>query len=161
MKKLVPLTASVAAATALAVVPAQATFKGTNGLLVYQAQVGKHTQLFSIRPDGRGPRQLTHFIDSDATSGVWSPDARKLVFAREWGPNKSRIYTMNAEGSGMHEFNPTLRLAAAWLPNGRDLLVLQRLRWTIVTESARSRVTHESRAPAAALASSPTERASQ
>ena len=38
MKKLVPLTASVAAATALAVVPAQATFKGTNGLLVYQAQ---------------------------------------------------------------------------------------------------------------------------
>jgi TolB protein len=133
MKKLVPLTASIAAASALAVVPAQATFKGTNGLLVYQAKVGNHTQLFSIRPDGRGTRQMTHFTDSDGTNGVWSPNARKLVFLREWGPNKSRIYTMNADGSGMHEFNPTLRLAAAWLPNGRDLLVLQKLRWTIVT----------------------------
>jgi Tol biopolymer transport system component len=135
MKKLGLLTAAVAAATALAVVPAQATFKGANGLLVYQAQVGNHIQLFSIRPDGGGARQLTRFTDSDGTSGVWSPDARKLVFQREWGPNKSRIYTMNADGSGMHEFDSALRLAAAWLPNGRDLLVLQKLRWTIVTAS--------------------------
>src|SRR5437868_14081799 len=33
-------------AVAGAVAPARATFKGTNGLLVYQAQAGDHVQLF-------------------------------------------------------------------------------------------------------------------
>src|SRR5215470_3215819 len=39
--------------------PAGATTGGTNGLLAYQAQVGKHTQLFTIKPDGSGSRQIT------------------------------------------------------------------------------------------------------
>jgi TolB protein len=133
MRKLVPPVSVAAVAAALAVLPAHATFSGENGLLAYQAQVGKHVQLFTIRPDGSGARQLTHFGDSDAVSAVWSPDASKLVFAREWGPNKSRIYTMNADGSGLREFDRRLRLAAAWLPDGRGLLVLRNLRWTLVT----------------------------
>jgi Tol biopolymer transport system component len=133
VKKLIVLAGAVAAAAALAVVPAQATFKGANGLLVYQAQVGDHTQLFTIHPDGSGARQLTHFTDSDATNALWSPDGSKLAFSREWGPNKSRLYTMNADGTRLREFDQTLRLAAAWLPNGRDLLVLKKLHWTIVT----------------------------
>jgi hypothetical protein len=44
-----------------------------NGLLVYEARVGKHYQLFTINADGSGAHQLTHFSDSDA---VWALPAR-------------------------------------------------------------------------------------
>jgi hypothetical protein len=48
----------------VAVSQSRATFSGTNGLLVYQAQVGKHSQLFTIRPDGTGARQITRLKDA-------------------------------------------------------------------------------------------------
>jgi Tol biopolymer transport system component len=51
------------------------------------------------------------------------------------GPNKTRIYTMNADGSALHEFDRRLRLAYGWFPDGKHLLLLQKLRWTIVTEA--------------------------
>ncbi len=135
MNKLIPLTIAVAAAAALAVVPARATFKGANGLLVYQSSVGGHLQLFSVRADGLGVRQLTNFPDSDAVQALWSPNGTKIVFMRAWGPNKTRIYTMNADGTGLHEFDRRLRLAYGWLPDGKHLVLLQKLRWTIVTEA--------------------------
>jgi TolB protein len=133
MKKLVLLLAAVATATSYLVVSAQATFKGTNGLLVYQAQAGPHVQLFTIHPDGSGTRQLTHFADSDAVNATWSPDNTKIGFVRSWGPNKSRLYTANSDGTGLHALNPSLRGQIAWFPDGKHLLVISSLRWTIVT----------------------------
>ena len=53
-------------ALALAVPLSAATFPRTNGLLVYEAQIGKHAQLFTIKANGSGVRQLTHLGDSDA-----------------------------------------------------------------------------------------------
>jgi hypothetical protein len=53
-----------ATACLVAVSQSRATFSGTNGLLVYQAQVGKHSQLFTIRPDGTGVRQITRLKDA-------------------------------------------------------------------------------------------------
>jgi hypothetical protein len=42
------LIIGIAATACLVAVPqSRATFTGTNGLLVYQAQVGKHSQLFT------------------------------------------------------------------------------------------------------------------
>ena len=133
MKKLIPLAAAVAAATALAVVPAQATFNGANGLLVYQAKVGDHVQLFTIRPDGSGARQVTHFTDSDGTNAAWSPNSKTISLVRQWGPNKARLYTMNADGTGLHALNPSLRGSNGWFPDGKHVLVVSSLRWTIVT----------------------------
>src|SRR5439155_10282815 len=135
MNKLVLLAAAVATATAFAVVPAQATFKGTNGLLVYQAQAGDHVQLFTIRPDGSGARQLTHLADSDAIHATWSPDNTKIGFVRRWSPNRARLYTMNADGTGLHALFPSLRGQIAWLPDGNHLLVVSGLHWTIVTST--------------------------
>jgi len=128
------LVAGAAVAVAFgAISPAQATFKGANGRLVYQEQVGAHVQLVSANPDGTGRRQLTNFKDSDGTWGLWSPNGSQILFTRAWGPNKQRIYTMNADGTGLHELDRHIRLAAAWFPDGKHLLVLWNLRWTIVS----------------------------
>jgi Tol biopolymer transport system component len=120
----------VAAATAT---PAQATFAGANGRLVYEQKVGERYQLFSARSDGSDARRLTDFSDGEATHAAWSPDGKKIVFIRAWTNGKQRLYTMNADGSGLHEFDRRLRLVAAWFPDGKHLLVLQNLRWTIVS----------------------------
>ena len=50
-------------------------------------------------------------------------------------PNKARLYTMNADGTGLHALFPSLRGQIAWLPDGKHLLVLSGLHWTIVTSA--------------------------
>ena len=127
--------AVVAAAIALAAVaPARATFGGSNGRLLYQEKVGDYEQLFSVKPDGSGARQLTDFSDSDAVNASWSPDSKKIVFIRSWkGRGMARIYTMNADGGGLRELDRSLRGTPAWFPDGKHLLILKKLRWTIVT----------------------------
>src|SRR5262245_10430978 len=126
-------TAVGALAVGLLVTPALATFQGSNGRLLYQGIVGEHEQLFTVRPDGSDVRQLTDYPDSDATDAAWSPDSTKIAFVRRWGPNKGRIYTMKADGSEQRELDRLLQGTPAWLPDGKHLLVLRRLRWTLVT----------------------------
>ena len=94
-----------------------------NGLLVYEAQVGKHAQLFTIKADGSGAHQLTHFADSDAVWAEWSPNGEQIVFERDVHPgvrvNHAAIYTMNADGSGLRSLTPTgLNGRPSWSPDG-------------------------------------------
>ena len=135
MRKLTLVLAAGALAVTGLVAPALATFKGANGRLLYQVPVGDYEQLFSVKPDGSGARQLTDFPDSGAWDAAWSPDATQIAFVRRWGPNKDSIYTMNADGSGQRELDRLLHGTPAWLPDGKHLLVLRKLRWTIVTPS--------------------------
>jgi TolB protein len=129
------IACAILVAVITAAAAAHATSKGKNGLLVYQAQMGKHIQLFTVRPDGSGARQLTDFADSDATNAVWSPSANTIAFTRQWGPNKTQLYAMNADGTGLHPFDRTLHGFVGWFPDGKHVLVLKGLRWTIVTAS--------------------------
>jgi Tol biopolymer transport system component len=133
--KVILATVVGALAVGALVAPALATFKGSNGRLLYQAVVGEHEQLFTVRPDGTGVQQLTDFPDSSATHASWSPDSRRIVFQREWGKSKERLYTMNADGSNLHELDRSLRGLSAWFPDGKHLLVLRNLKLTIVTAS--------------------------
>jgi len=135
MRKLSLFVAVGALAVTGLVAPALATFKGSNGRLLYQGIVGEHEQLFTVKPDGSDVRQLTDFADSDATDAAWSPDSTKIAFVRRWGPNKGRIYTMKADGSEQRELDRLLHGTPAWFPDGKHLLVLRKLRWTIVTPS--------------------------
>jgi TolB protein len=122
---------AVAVAAAAAAVPSQATFRGKNGRIVYAAQAGKFEQLFTVRPDGSGRRQITRFTDSAGGSlSHWSPDGRRIVFTRRWNPDghnsREQIYVANADGSkprpialpGVEPIQPT------WFPDGQRILFL-------------------------------------
>jgi Tol biopolymer transport system component len=110
--------------------PSHATFRGANGLLVFQAPVGANTQLFTIKPDGTALTQITRFTDSGADSAAWSKDGLHIVFTRHWdpaGPNeKITVYTMKADGSGVRALRKTGKGAVGptWLPNGRRIVYL-------------------------------------
>ena len=69
---------------------------------------------------------MTHFTDSDATNASWSPDNTTIGFVRQWGPNKARLYTMNADGTGLHALRPEPARIVAWFPDGKHLLVISR-----------------------------------
>jgi hypothetical protein len=67
-----------AAAAVLAIATSSnATFRGQNGRLVFEAPAGANRQLFTIEPDGTGLTQVTHFKDSGGTNASWSKDARE------------------------------------------------------------------------------------
>lgn len=117
---------ATAAACLIGVPTSGATFRGANGLLVYQAQAGKHIQLFTIRPEGTGRRQITHLRDSDALNPAWSPDGRRIVFARDYmvgtGHEHLDIVTVNADGGGPHRMALRgLNGDPTWSPDGRIL----------------------------------------
>lgn len=119
------LSAAVGVAALVMAVPLSwATFPGANGLLVYEAQVGKHARLFTTKADGSGVHQLTHFTDSDAVWAEWSPNGKKIVFERDVYAgarvNQAAIYTMNAGGSGLRSLTPTgLNGRPSWSPDGK------------------------------------------
>jgi TolB protein len=101
-----------------------ATVPGTNGLLAYDAKIGKHYQLFTSKADGSGAQQLTNFTDSDALWAAWSPNGKRLAFERDVYRgvfvNHGAIYTMNADGSGQRSLTPTgLNGGPSWSPNGK------------------------------------------
>jgi TolB protein len=131
-RRLVPIACLTAllVATVLAA-PSEATFRGKNGWIVYAAQVGRFEQLFTVRPDGSGRRQITRFTDSAGGSlSHWSPDGSRIVFTRRWdpdGPNeREQIYVANADGSNLQPIDlPGVEpIQPTWFPDGRRILFL-------------------------------------
>ncbi len=107
--------------------PSQATFPGKNGLLAYDAKVGKRYQLFTSELDRGAAQQLTHFADSDSIWAAWSPSGNQIAFERDvyTGAFVSRagIYTMNADGTGLRLLTPTgFNGRPSWSPDGRRIL---------------------------------------
>jgi len=117
--------------TAALVTSSRATFRGPNGLLVFQAQAGANTQLFTIKPDGSSLKQVTHFKDSGGTDAAWSKDGSRIVFTRHWdpeGPNEKLVlYTINADGSGAKALpkGGDIAVEPNWFPDGRRIIFLE------------------------------------
>ena len=92
-----PSILAIAVLMILALAPAaSATFPDRNGLIAFQAQTDHGVQIFTIRPNGKDLRQITH-VDGEATAPDWSPDGRRIAFAL----NDCSVAIMDADGSNL------------------------------------------------------------
>lgn len=81
------------------------------------------SELYVMRPDGRGVRQVTHV---EGEYPAWAPDSRRLVFmsaqpgARGNNPNYD-IFVVNVDGTGLKQLTdwPGEDGWPAWSPDGR------------------------------------------
>ena len=99
------------AALAMGVSPALGAFPGQNGKIVFDSdRDGGDSDVWSMRPDGSKPVNLTANAASDEWRASWRADGRKIVFMsdRETPSNPTppgfpgpdyEIFVMNADGS--------------------------------------------------------------
>lgn len=76
---------------------------------------------FTIKPDGTGLAQVTHFTDTVISHKVsFSPDGRRLVFAKETDGGKNDLFTIRVDGSDLRAVTKTPEADSApdWSPAG-------------------------------------------
>jgi TolB protein len=98
--------------------PAEATFPGINGKIVYRAHDGNDYELYTINARGRGKVKLTKNSTTDIRPD-WSPDAKRIAYSGSDGQD-FEIYTINADGSELDPVtdNDTHDLTPSYNPNG-------------------------------------------
>jgi Tol biopolymer transport system component len=80
---------------------------------------GGASNVFTIRPDGAGLKQLTR----ETTAGVhdladgFSPDGKRIIFARAANDGPFQVYVMNMDGTGIEQL--TRGVDAHWASWGR------------------------------------------
>jgi TolB protein len=97
-RRIVPL---ILLGAALFVTPAHATFPGKNGRIAFILG----PDVYSMNPDGRDVRQLTHVEPGRAANWeFWSPDGKQIVFNEGSADvdGVGEIWLMNADGSSQH-----------------------------------------------------------
>lgn len=105
----------------------------TNGRIVFQADVRRNTQIFTIRPNGTGLTQVTDLRTDDpgpgAENAVWSPDGSLIAFdtqTRFDAPLHTRVnlFTIAPDGSDLTELPLTVRNFngdPAYSPDGNQI----------------------------------------
>lgn len=112
---------------------AQAASRRTaaNGLILFQAHVGRYNQLFTIKPDGSGLKQITKIPFTGDTDGAeqadWSPDGRTIAFdapSRKGSETIINLFTVGADGTGLAELPlavPGFNGAPSYSPDGSEI----------------------------------------
>ena len=109
MRALVPTGLVVPLAVILALFAAagsmtsqgQATTPGSNGLIVFNKEVGGDNALFTIRPDGTNERRIVYVKGAEAEYPDWSPDGRKIVFQLDPDDKRGGVVALvDSDGSG-------------------------------------------------------------
>lgn len=105
--------------------PAGATYRGHNGLIAFAAQTGDWTQLYTVRADGHGLRQITHQTDADASAPDWSPDGRWIVYSLE-NEAGAHLVLIRQDGSQPRDLGAgqpaCCESNASFTPDGRHLV---------------------------------------
>jgi Tol biopolymer transport system component len=121
------VVACVVVLLALSQKKAEAAFPGANGRIVYSASeccTDTHEsipdQVFTIKPDGSGLKQLTHSADAYNIAPVFSPDGKKIAWTKN-EPGAGNVWVMNADGTNKQRLTsgPTEDADPAFSPNGR------------------------------------------
>ena len=111
MKGTHPRGAGIFVSTALVVCLSTAGADGSttserSGLLLYSTEISGRAQLFTVRADGTGRRQLTRG-PTEALNAEWSPGGRSMA----------------TDGSGIRELTPTgYQGDPSFTPDGRSLV---------------------------------------
>jgi Tol biopolymer transport system component len=106
---------------------ARATFPGGNGRLVFEHEepAGDHTQVdvFSVKPDGTGLRQLTDSPDNNEFGPAWNAQGTKIAFWRTKAPfGPGSIWVMDADGSNKRRLTKNVDARdPVWNPDGNRL----------------------------------------
>lgn len=94
------LTVSGVCVAALVGVPAHAAFPGSNGRIVFDNLGSSASEIYSVRPDGSGLRQLTNFPPG---SWAWQPrvsaDGRTIVFIVSADGENDQLWLMRSDGT--------------------------------------------------------------
>lgn len=137
-RKVRALRTSAAVVTAVALgfviasaAPASATFPGRNGLIVFDTQDrpgvdGGSSQIYTVRPDGFGVRQLTHLGSGhNAFDPHWSSDGQRIAYVSDVA-GSAAVWVMQANGTRNHQLlsNPGYDyFSPSWSPDGQRLVL--------------------------------------
>ncbi|MDX1670719.1 MAG: hypothetical protein R3211_00155 [Balneolaceae bacterium] len=103
--------------------------EGPPRTIIYSAQIEDGTfQIFSMREDGSGVRQLTD-EEFGSTEPAWSPDGARIAYARGTGSTAGKaLWVMDADGGNKQPLvlnpqtgNPQMGNQPAWSPDGMKL----------------------------------------
>jgi Tol biopolymer transport system component len=96
---------------------------------VSDRRIGEDLDIWSMRPDGSSPVNLTADSEAGDFGPSWRPDGRKIAFMsdRVTADNPEgdfEIFVMNADGSGVRQLtaNTLDDELPSWSPDGRKLV---------------------------------------
>jgi Tol biopolymer transport system component len=98
------------------------------GRILFHAEVDGTSQIFTVAPDGRALRQLTH-DEGDSVDGDWSPDGGRIVYEYD-RPDEAgcEIRIMNADGRGARDLATKATacdLEPSFTPDGKRIVFVR------------------------------------
>jgi Tol biopolymer transport system component len=114
-----------------------ATAPDGSRILYAQFDSNNHATLYSVKPDGSDPIQLSppqlSIIDLgffDRVGADWSPDGSRVAFAaiKSGGRFTDALFVVSADGTGLRQIVPSGvgALSAQWSPNGAQIAFTSR-----------------------------------
>jgi sugar lactone lactonase YvrE len=105
---------------------AAATPPGPNGRIVFSTNRNGNSELYSMNSEGSAERRLTWTTSSEGDP-AWSPDGTKIAYVGADSGGHSRIWVMNADGTGQAQLPVAPAIESAvdiqpqWSPDGTQI----------------------------------------